>query len=278
MVMGDSATWLLDSGASHHMTSDLGNLSLHAPYNGGDDVILGDGSGLQISHTGSFSLPSYTQPLFLNNVLYVPSLDKNLISVFQLCSTNNASVTFTPTFFQVRDLITGALRLEGKPKDGTYEWPRSPSTKPQSLAFASVIKTSFSDWHSRLGHPALPILKTMISKFNLPLSSSVLLAKPCSACLINKMHKLPFGPTTLVSSCALDIVFSDVWTSPLMSVDGFKYYVIFVDHFTRYTWFYPLKKSLKFLKLLPSLKLWLKIDFNPNLKLSILIMVENILL
>ena len=92
------------------------------------------------------------------------------------------------------------------------------------------------------------------------------------------MHKLPFGPTTLSSSHVLDIVFSDVWTSPLVSVDGFKYYVIFVDHFTRYTWFYPLKKSLKFLKLLPSLKLWLKIDFNPNLKLSILIMVENILL
>lgn len=52
MVTGDSSTWLLDSGASHHMTSDLNNLSLHGPYNGGDDVILGDGSGLSISHTG----------------------------------------------------------------------------------------------------------------------------------------------------------------------------------------------------------------------------------
>ncbi|KAL0759898.1 hypothetical protein Bca101_076048 [Brassica carinata] len=52
MMNGDSSTWLLDSGASHHMTSDLANLSLHAPYNGGDDVILGDGSGLHISHTG----------------------------------------------------------------------------------------------------------------------------------------------------------------------------------------------------------------------------------
>uniref|UniRef100_A0A0D3AH30 Retrovirus-related Pol polyprotein from transposon TNT 1-94-like beta-barrel domain-containing protein n=2 Tax=Brassica oleracea var. oleracea TaxID=109376 RepID=A0A0D3AH30_BRAOL len=51
MMNGDSSTWLLDSGASHHMTSDLANLSLHTPYNGGDDVILGDGSGLNISHT-----------------------------------------------------------------------------------------------------------------------------------------------------------------------------------------------------------------------------------
>ncbi|KAL0674425.1 hypothetical protein Bca4012_002406 [Brassica carinata] len=55
MMNGDSSTWLLDSGASHHMTSDLANLSLHTPYNGGDDVILGDGSGLNISHTGTRS-------------------------------------------------------------------------------------------------------------------------------------------------------------------------------------------------------------------------------
>ncbi|CAN6812103.1 unnamed protein product [Brassica oleracea] len=52
MMNGDSSTWLLDSGASHHMTSDIANLSLHTPYNGGDGVILGDGSGLNISHTG----------------------------------------------------------------------------------------------------------------------------------------------------------------------------------------------------------------------------------
>ncbi|KAL0790712.1 hypothetical protein Bca101_006958 [Brassica carinata] len=51
-LMSDSSTWLLDSGASHHMTSDLANLSMHTPYHGGDDVLLGDGSALQISHSG----------------------------------------------------------------------------------------------------------------------------------------------------------------------------------------------------------------------------------
>ena len=108
-MLSDSSTWLLDSGASHHMTSDLGNLSLHSPYSGNDDVMLGDGSGLQISHTGSFSTPTYSRPFFINNVLCVPSLEKNLISVFQLCTTNGVSVTFTPTYYQVRDLQTGTL-------------------------------------------------------------------------------------------------------------------------------------------------------------------------
>ena len=32
-----------------------------------------------------------------------------------------------------------------------------------------------------------------------------------------------------------------MWTSPIYSVDDFKYYIIFVDHFTKYTWLYPIK-------------------------------------
>ena len=31
-----------------------------------------------------------------------------------------------------------------------------------------------------------------------------------------------------------------MWTSPISSYDGFHYYVIFVDHFTKYIWFNPL--------------------------------------
>ncbi|KFK33813.1 hypothetical protein AALP_AA5G063300 [Arabis alpina] len=50
-----SSAWLMDSGATHHMTSDLH--TLHAPqsYNGSDDVLIGDGSGLTITHTGEGS-------------------------------------------------------------------------------------------------------------------------------------------------------------------------------------------------------------------------------
>lgn len=38
--------WLVDSGASHNITSDLSDLKINSEYDGTDEVILGDGSGL----------------------------------------------------------------------------------------------------------------------------------------------------------------------------------------------------------------------------------------
>lgn len=44
-----------------------------------------------------------------------------------------------------------------------------------------------------------------------------------------------------LSTKPLEYVYTDVWTSPITSVDNFEYYIIFVDHFTRLTWLFPLK-------------------------------------
>jgi histone deacetylase 1/2 len=232
--------WLLDSGASHHVTADLSNLSLHTPYNGSDDIMIGDGSSLPITHTGSTSFTTHNTSFKLDNVLCVPSMKKNLISISQFCTSNNVSVEFLPSSFYVKELRTGAILLKGQTKDGVYEWPVPSSLSSPLVAFSSV-KTSSSAWHHRLGHPAFSILQHIISHYQLDLSSSLISDFLCNACHCNKSHKLPFSTSTIVSSQPLEIIFTDVWTSPILSHDGFKYYVIFVDHFTKYIWFYPLK-------------------------------------
>ncbi|CAN0912741.1 hypothetical protein LINGRAPRIM_LOCUS504 [Linum grandiflorum] len=43
----------MDSAASHHVTSDLGNLSLFSDYNGPTEIVIGDGTSLHITHIGS---------------------------------------------------------------------------------------------------------------------------------------------------------------------------------------------------------------------------------
>ncbi|XP_010474349.1 PREDICTED: uncharacterized protein LOC104753857 [Camelina sativa] len=139
----DLTPWLLDSAASHHIASDLSNLSLHSPYTGNDTIMIGNGTGLPVTHTGSVSFPSHSKPLQLQNVLCVPEMRRNLISVNKFCKTNNVMVHLCPFDFQVKDLHTGITLLNGKANEGVYEWPLSAS-KPFASAFSS-IKSSPSD-------------------------------------------------------------------------------------------------------------------------------------
>ena len=99
--------WLLDSGASHHVTSDLRNLSLHSAYPVAENIQIGDGSGLPITHTGSTTLPSSPQSFVLNNVLCVPSMKKKSYFCLSICSHNNVSIKFLPSSFHVKDLAQG---------------------------------------------------------------------------------------------------------------------------------------------------------------------------
>ncbi|XP_010507647.1 PREDICTED: uncharacterized protein LOC104784298 [Camelina sativa] len=234
--------WVLDSGATHHLTSDLQNLALHRPYTGGEDVVIGDGSGLLITHTGSTILSTLSKSFELENVLCVPNIHKNLIYVYRFCNANQVSIKFFPAWFQVKDLSTRVRLLQDQTKNDLYEWPISAS---QAAAFyaSPTPKTTLSSWHARLGHPSASVLQTIVSRFSLPLSSSASAPLSCSECLLNKTHKLSFASSFITSVRPLQYLFTDVWTSPVASVDNFKYYLILVDHFTRYTWFYPLRNK-----------------------------------
>ena len=72
-------------------------------------LMISDGSGLPISHTGSTSLTTPSHSFTLSNVLCVPTMKCNLISVSQFCKSINTSIEFLPSSFHVKDLHTGAI-------------------------------------------------------------------------------------------------------------------------------------------------------------------------
>ena len=76
----------------------------------------------------------------------------------------------------------------------------------------------------------------------------------CKDYFCNKSHKLPFSQSTIMSSIPKKIIFSDVWTSPIQSINNFKYYDVFVDHFTHYIWLYPLKRKFDVSLIFPHFK------------------------
>ena len=70
----------------------------------------------------------------------------------------------------------------------------------------------------------------------------------CEYCISAKMHIFHLNKTPLVSTSILEIVHSDVWgLSPITSLLGFNYYVLFVDDYTRFTWLFLLKHKREIL-------------------------------
>jgi hypothetical protein len=67
----------------------MANLNLRSEdYTGSDQILVGNGVGLQISQIGSSILTPSKTPFVLKQLLLVPEIQKNLIYVQQFCSDN----------------------------------------------------------------------------------------------------------------------------------------------------------------------------------------------
>lgn len=144
--------WLFDTGASHHVTNDPSAFTNFSDYGGPDEIVIGNGSGLKITHIGTSEINSPVKSLMLDDVLYAPSLNQKLVSMAKLCSTNKVSVEFFPTHFQVRDLRTGVIMLKGQNQNDVYYALSSLSSATPQINITSV--SNLDAWHNHLGHPA----------------------------------------------------------------------------------------------------------------------------
>lgn len=109
--------WYVDTGASAHMTASPSTLKFSQPYSGKDQVIVGNGDSLPISHNGSHSI---TPTLDLLNVLVVPHITKNLLSVSRLINDFPVDVLFSHDSFTIQSRNTGIPMARGKREGGLY--------------------------------------------------------------------------------------------------------------------------------------------------------------
>lgn len=75
--------WYLGSQATNNITPDPNNLLNKTNYLDSEQTHVGDGTGLLIKHarSSSFYFPFNSGTLSLKQLLHVPSINKNLISV-----------------------------------------------------------------------------------------------------------------------------------------------------------------------------------------------------
>ena len=87
----------------------------------------------------------------------------------------------------------------------------------------------------------LPFLNILCLLFNQNYQVCVIPISIVMHVNVIKVTNCLFLVSTLTTTSPLKVIFFDVWTSLIHFIDDFKYYVIFVDHFTKYVWFHPPK-------------------------------------
>lgn len=133
--------WVLDTSATHHITPEPHDMPT---YNGIEEVTLGDGNKIPITHNGSTSLHASNSVFHLSNTLCAPHIKRNLISISNFCKENLTSIEFFPFEFLVKNLATQTPLVHGRNRNGLYEWPStstspSPQTTQLQLGTANLV-------------------------------------------------------------------------------------------------------------------------------------------
>jgi histone deacetylase 1/2 len=240
------ASWYPDSGASHHLTYNPQNLMMRNPYNGNERVMMGNGQGLLISSLGQSSFYSHNSPnvkLTLKDLLHVPTISKNLLSVSKFAQDNNVIFEFHPYKCFVKSQASRQILLEGHVGvDGLYKFQPfqflkhsgevSPSASSQASSVQhSVVSNSsitplssvqcnkvvttacnseFHTWHLRLGHAHSKAIQAVLKLCNVSFPNTYSNTS-CTFCCVGKSHKLHAPSSLTVYTQPFEVVHCDLW-------------------------------------------------------------------
>ena len=145
-----------------------------------------------------------------------------------------------------------------------------------SVAAAVSSLPSLALWHSRLGHALSSRVQQLVSRGLLGSMSKDNF--DCTSCQLGKQPALSFNNSESISNSIFELIHSDIWgPSPVASIGGSQYFVVFIDDYSRYSWIFPMKSRSE---ILPIYNNFAKIveTHSPNVsKLFVLIMLLNIL-
>jgi hypothetical protein len=227
-----------DSGVTHHTTPLVGNiftLRHLAPFNA-SSIVVGNGSSLSITSVGDSVLLG---PFYLNNILLAPDMVQSLLSVHHFTTDNWCSMEFDPFDLSVKDLITKNVIVRSNSTGPLYTMhlPRSLTPSFSVVATLAVVPHTLTvvaptTWHRRLGHPGPDALSSLSRSFFIQCTSKKY--NFCHACQLGKHTRLPFYSSSHRAEHPFDLIHIDLWTFPVVSVLGSKYYLVILDDFTHY--------------------------------------------
>lgn len=229
-MTGKNTIWIVDTGASNHMTGNVRFLHKMKSVQG-CPVGLPNGEQAAATQEESVILEGGLQ---LNNVLYVPGLNCNLISVSQLIDDMDCVCQFTNSLCIMQDRTSKTLIGVGERRDGLYHFRGIRHEKVCKVGDMSLLHL----WHKRMGHPSMKISQ-LIS--NVGKNKSVIENKACDVCQRAKQTRDSFPLSDHKASSSFELVHCDLWGPyKTPSSCGAYYFLTIVDDFSRAVWIYLL--------------------------------------
>lgn len=239
-----NSTWIIDFGATDHMTFDSTRVSSLKPSS---QKIVSTANGASAPVIGEGSLP-LIDTLNLDSVLVVSSLDYNLLSVSQITTALFCVVIFWPEFCVFKDIQTRQTIGCGTRRGKLYYLDlesKSSDKLRQALTVNSheggKKKSNIWLWHRRLGHASFGYLKKLFPSLLVKVDVSNF---QCDVCELAKSHRASFPLILNKSPIPFMIIHSDVWgPSKVLPLGGSRWFVTFIDDCTRMTWVCSMKSK-----------------------------------
>ncbi|GJV71329.1 gag/pol polyprotein [Tanacetum coccineum] len=166
------------TGANSHVSPDLEAMDNSKAYYGDDALHVGNSKGLPILHIGSSKVYSPQKMFSLKNILHVPEISHNLLSVQKFCHDSDVFFEFHTSYFVLKDESTHTTLLTGPSKHGLYTitlpqlnstlqaffdvlWKGNPDTSLE--AFSDADWTGDSDDRRSTGGFAIHLGSNLIS-------------------------------------------------------------------------------------------------------------------
>ncbi|KAL0424086.1 UNVERIFIED_CONTAM: Retrovirus-related Pol polyprotein from transposon TNT 1-94 [Sesamum radiatum] len=217
-------------GSSSHMTANS-EVFISLDRSAKTRIKMADGTIRNTEGKGVIKLNS-GEGSCIKDVLYVPDLDSNLLSVGQFLREGYSLLfeDFSCTVFTDKTKKNLLLKV-----------PMS-----RNNMFPLVIRDENWLWHHRYGHlnfKSLSLLSNQNLVDGLPMITHI--DAVCESCVVGKQHRdsFPKNSNKRASEVA-ELIHADV-CGPMQtpSLNNNRYFVVFVDDFSRMTWVYFVKEK-----------------------------------
>ena len=230
--VNNNQLWIVDSGASNHMSPNKQQLSNYKEFEIPRQITLADGGETPAYGEGDLHFTSENFVGKLEAVLYVPKIAENLFSIPKALARGN-EVKFLKDSQTVLFLKQNQIKLRGYLSErGLFTLNLKPDEMPKEVA-----NTSLETWHKRFGHSSIEAVKQLISKN----AVTGLTVKPdkktnCQDCIMSKICKCshPLRREVQASETAAVLNFDTCGPFPVMSLGHAKYFVLATEDYSDY--------------------------------------------